>query len=148
MLADYELLSLAREMGLVANKLHNVARDTRLALDDSDGPLEKNLDTELRRRRNRRSVFGEATFCDPLWEILISLLASSLSGRQSFVTEICVASGAPMTSALRYLHSLIELGWIERRYDLEDRRRVAIDLTPAGIALMRRYFLNPCGGSS
>ena len=142
---DNDLLSLAREMGVVAARMHDAAHSGRIVADNLDGSFERNLEAELRRRRNRRKVFGETAFRDPHWDILISLMESLFNGRQSFVSETCIASYVPPATAMRHLQLLMEAGWVERGPPVEDKRKSAIVLTPSGFDLMKRYFLNPGG---
>lgn len=89
---------------------------------------------EVRRRRER--LFGNRLFGDPAWEILLDLFVQRLEGRATTVTSACIGSGAPQTTALRYLASLIERGIVVRRASAEDRRVQYVDLSAVGFDRM------------
>ena len=89
---------------------------------------------EVRRRRER--VFGTRLFGDPAWEILLDLFIQRLDGRTTTITSACIGSGAPQTTALRYLTSLIERGIVVRRASSNDRRVQYVDLSPAAFERM------------
>jgi DNA-binding MarR family transcriptional regulator len=56
------------------------------------------------------------------------------------VTSLCIASGAPTTTALRRIEDLAEAGLIERMPDPADRRRILVRLTEAGRARMDAFL--------
>ncbi len=88
----------------------------------------------------RNSLFGNVAPPDPAWEMLTELMLSTLTGEQVAVTSLCLASKAPLTTALRRLDDLIEAGLITRRRDPTDRRRFYVDLSESGLQKMRRYL--------
>lgn len=88
-----------------------------------------------------RSRFLNAElFKDPAWDMLLQLYADSISGQRSSVTSLCIASGSPSTTALRWLNTLISEGLVIRRPDPLDARRVFVGLSQEGAAAMERYF--------
>ena len=56
------------------------------------------------------------------------------------VTSLCIASGVPPTTALRWIGQMTEAGLLERVEDESDRRRAFIGLTDAAADAMARYF--------
>jgi DNA-binding MarR family transcriptional regulator len=80
-------------------------------------------------RSRRRDLFGDDLFGEPAWDILLSLLQSSLTDRVESVGSACLAAGVPQSTALRWLNLLESRGWVERRSDCEDGRRVHVRLT-------------------
>lgn len=89
---------------------------------------------EVRRRRER--LFGNRLFGDPAWDILLDLFIQRLDGRDTTITSACIGSGAPQTTALRYLGGLIERGLVVRRASSNDRRVQYVDLSPVGFERM------------
>jgi len=87
----------------------------------------------LRRKRDRlfrlrpasRRLFGE-----PVWDMLLDLYISDTEGRKVSVSSLCIASAGPPTTALRAIKTLIYEGYIDRKDDPEDGRRIWVSLTP------------------
>lgn len=89
----------------------------------------------FRRTRNKGSniafLLGE-----PSWELLLDLLVHRAERRAVSVTSACLASGAPTSTALRYIAALEAAGLVTRRASDTDRRVVFVSLTDAAIAWM------------
>ena len=73
------------------------------------------------------------------WEILLDLYACENKGIKISVTSLAVATGAPMTSALRRIQELEGSGFIERLPDGVDRRRATLRLTPHGRSAVESF---------
>jgi DNA-binding MarR family transcriptional regulator len=56
------------------------------------------------------------------------------------VTSLCIASGVPPTTALRWIGQMVEAGLFQRVEDDSDRRRAFIALTEKAADAMARYF--------
>jgi len=84
------------------------------------------LELELVRMR-RRTIGDEQS--DPVWAMVLELCAARLDGRELSVTSLCLASGLPVTTALRRLDELERDGRILRNPDSTDRRRVFVRST-------------------
>ena len=56
------------------------------------------------------------------------------------VTSLCIASGVPPTTALRWISQMVEAGLFERVEDDTDRRRVFIGLSDKAASAMAGYF--------
>ncbi len=80
-------------------------------------------------RKKRDGIFGSQLFEDPAWNMLLDLHASTVGGRTVTVSDLCLASGASATTALRRLGTLLDMGLIERQPDPVDRRRVLVQQT-------------------
>ena len=93
----------------------------------------------LKVRQKRDAIFGADLFEDPAWNIMLDLYSSTLRGKTVTVSDLCVASGSPATTALRRLSVLADLGLIERVPDAADRRRVLIAPTEAGRRAMDQF---------
>lgn len=92
---------------------------------DEQLPLLVRLELELVRMR-RRTIGDEQS--DPVWAMVLELCAARLDGRELSVTSLCLASGLPVTTALRRLDELERDGRILRNPDRTDRRRVFVAL--------------------
>jgi DNA-binding transcriptional ArsR family regulator len=79
----------------------------------------------MRRRRNALSEF----FDWPTWDMLVDLTAVRAEGGHVSVSSVCIASGAPQSTALRKLAALEEAKLIQRYLHGTDRRRVCIAIS-------------------
>jgi len=99
------------------------------------------IDNILRFRAKRRTLFSPDLFGEPAWEILLELYRGELGGKRETVSGLCVASGVPATTALRWIGNLEREGWIERDPDPIDRRRFFVRLSKGARETMNRLFL-------
>ncbi|MFN2100064.1 winged helix DNA-binding protein [Altererythrobacter sp. MF3-039] len=94
----------------------------------------------ISRRQKRRDYFDGALFADPAWDMLLDLTAARVEHRRVSVTSLCIASGVPATTALRWIAQMVESGLFERVEDDADKRRAFIGLTDRAADAMARYF--------
>lgn len=101
----------------------------------------------IRNRRLRARFFDGDLFADPAWDILLDLTAARIEHTRVSVTSLCIASGVPPTTALRWISQMVESGLLQRVEDEIDRRRAFVTLTDQAAEAMARYFAE-LGGSS
>ncbi|MXP41443.1 winged helix DNA-binding protein [Altererythrobacter soli] len=94
----------------------------------------------IRQRQLRARYFDGELFADPAWDILLDLTAASAEHKRVSVTSLCIASGVPPTTALRWISQMVEIGLLVRIQDEADRRRVFIALSDSAASAMARYF--------
>ena len=94
----------------------------------------------IRKRQARARFFEAELFADPAWDILLDLTAARAEGRRVSVTSLCIASGVPPTTALRWIAQMTRQGLLRREEDLVDRRRAFIALSDSAVEAMARYF--------
>lgn len=94
----------------------------------------------LRQRRLRAHFFDESLFGDPAWDMLLELTAARAEGTPISVTSLCIASGVPSTTALRWIGLMTKAGLFERVADKRDRRRSFITTTEKARNAMALYF--------
>ena len=94
----------------------------------------------IRRRQQRARYFDSALFADPAWDMLLDLTAARLEQKRVSVSSLCIASGVPPTTALRWIGQMIDAGLFLRVCDDSDRRRAFIELTEKAADGMARYF--------
>lgn len=92
------------------------------------------------RRQARAKYFDPELFADPAWDILLDLAAARSEHRQVSVTSLCIASGVPATTALRWITQMVEAGLLVRIPDPNDRRRAHIALADKTCDAMANYF--------
>jgi PAS domain S-box-containing protein len=94
----------------------------------------------LAKRRLRSHFFQGEMFGEPAFDLMLDLFVQELSNRQTYTTSAAVASGAPLTTALRQITMLVERGLVCREADPVDRRRVLLRLTSDGSKQMWDYL--------
>lgn len=94
----------------------------------------------IRQRQMRARFFDGDLFADPAWDMLLDLTAARAEHARVSVTSLCIASGVPPTTALRWIGQMTEAGLLKRIEDETDRRRAFITLTDKAVEAMTRYF--------
>ena len=94
----------------------------------------------IRQRQLRARFFDGDLFADPAWDMLLDLTAARAEHSRVSVTSLCIASGVPPTTALRWIGQMTDAGLLERVEDETDRRRAFITLTDKAADTMARYF--------
>ena len=94
----------------------------------------------IRQRQLRARFFDGDLFADPAWDMLLDLTAARAEHTRVSVTSLCIASGVPPTTALRWIGQMTEMGLLTRVEDEADRRRAFIALTDKAADGMARYF--------
>jgi CheY-like chemotaxis protein/DNA-binding MarR family transcriptional regulator len=113
----------------------------RLDTEPKDGePSVEALNLLRHLHEARSSIFGPAVMPEPAWEMLAELMRARLAGQRLSVTSLALASGSPMTTALRRIDDLVQGGLVARVPDPEDRRRAYLELTPAGLTRMKLFL--------
>jgi hypothetical protein len=91
-------------------------------------------------RRLRARFLDGDLFADPAWDMLLDLTAARVEHARVSVTSLCIDSGVPPTTALRWIGQMTEAGLLERVEDDTDRRRAFIRLSDKAADGMARYF--------
>jgi DNA-binding MarR family transcriptional regulator len=90
----------------------------------------------LAMRRLRDRLLGEF-FSEPAWDILLDLYVQTHEGKIVTVSQLSLSTGAPPTTALRWINTMAETGLLARRSDEADGRRVVVSLSDRGEENMR-----------
>ncbi|WAT17801.1 winged helix DNA-binding protein [Aurantiacibacter sp. MUD11] len=91
-------------------------------------------------RKARARFLDSELFADPAWDMLLDLTAARVEHARVSVTSLCIASGVPPTTALRWIGQMTDAGLFERVEDDTDRRRAFIRLSDKAADAMARYF--------
>ncbi len=94
----------------------------------------------IRQRQLRARFFDGELFADPAWDMLLDLTAARVEHTRVSVTSLCIASGVPPTTALRWIAQMKDAGLMERVEDETDKRRAFITLTDKAADAMARFF--------
>ncbi len=94
----------------------------------------------IRQRQLRARFFDGDLFADPAWDMLLDLTAARAEQSRVSVTSLCIASGVPPTTALRWIGQMTDAGLLQRNEDKTDRRRAFITLSDKATEAMTRFF--------
>ena len=101
----------------------------------------ENAEIHLHRRLLRQQLLGAPElFGDPAWEMLVDLFIHQCKGKELSITSLCVAVNIPMSSGLRLVQKLCNVGILRRIADPIDGRRTIIKLEPPVAHRLRAYF--------
>lgn len=95
---------------------------------------------EQQASRLRSSSFAGLKLRNPSWDMLIALLAAKRNGSLLSMSDLCLMSDAPESTALRIIHQLRDKGYAELVADRSDRRRTRVMLTGMGEAHFEAYI--------
>lgn len=91
---------------------------------------------------SRNSFIDGTLITDPVWLILLNLKISELEHSKTQISRVCDNSGAPATTALRWMKVLESKSILKIEPDSTDARRKLVFLTESGSELMGRYLQN------
>jgi hypothetical protein len=134
-------------------------RETSVSIDKPPGVSERRGDEVLRTvidrspdgarnpaaavlagHRARRALFPSVRRSDPSWEILLDLYVCARAGSRVSISDACLIGGVPVSTALRHVHHLVALGYIDRVPDPSDRRRTFLHSTDTLSAAPETWF--------
>ena len=151
--ASVLLAQLSQSMRTVSLQLETVTAELH-SLGVGDRPLADKPDAELsapampserqlqlialidRLDETRCQMLAGQVQSDPAWNMLMELTKSKLLGFKVSITSLCLASKAPVTTALRKLEKLIADDLVVRVADASDRRRSYVEISPECEALV------------
>lgn len=94
----------------------------------------------IKQRQLRIRYLDADLIGDPVWDMLLDLTAAHCEHRRVSVTSLCIASGVPPTTALRWIGIMVDSDLCERTPDDIDRRRAFVALSAKGAEIMARLF--------
>lgn len=150
-----EVEIIARAVLKLGQRLRSITASGELAAKPSDQSIEvfdeeaasiKNEDaiavlrSLIQSRRLRDRFFREARFGEPAWDILLDLALAWFEKKSVSASSVCIASGVPMSTAMRWINEMVEVKLIERWIDPGDGRRNLVQIAPTTRAAMLRYI--------
>jgi DNA-binding MarR family transcriptional regulator len=144
-LSDSDLEALRQVLGQLLVNPGAVATNTPAADANCKEQVEPGRLVDLARtvllaRRRRNKVFNKSMFGEPAWDMLLILYADMAEGPHHSVSRLSALSGAPPTTALRWLDYLEKERLVVREPNPTDRRSDFVELTDKGQATMERYL--------
>jgi DNA-binding MarR family transcriptional regulator len=89
-----------------------------------------------RMRRARDRLMPQGLVGEPAWDILLALYSEEAD--KLTVSSVCYGSGAPNTTALRWIGVLTRQGLVERTQHPRDARVILLSLTDQGRLVLER----------
>lgn len=102
--------------------------------------LPKMAEYEYRDRRRRAELFDAKFFGEPAWDMLLDLFINRARGQTVATTSLCIASGVPPTTALRWIGVLEGKGLVHRYFCERDQRLHYVELTEDGVRRVAEHF--------
>lgn len=140
------------ELSQVLSTLQKLNRDLErmhYSLDEVDSTISASDDQLLKVAKSlafiwksRKSFVDENLMADPGWLILLSLKIAELSNDRLQISTVCIDSGSPSTTGLRWIKLLESKSIIKIEPDLHDGRRKFVFLTESTSDKMARYLMN------
>lgn len=101
----------------------------------------------LRVRQQRNAILGADSFRDPAWDMLLDLYVQETGSAGTMVSALCIASGVPQTTALRYIYRLEQLGLVRTTGHPTDQRRTMVSLDDSARPKIERLLDMMLGGA-
>jgi hypothetical protein len=91
-------------------------------------------------RRDREATLGADLIQDIGWNMMLDIFVSMTDGRRMSDVAVTLASGAPVTTASRFISFLVANGDLVREPDPRDRSRWLVTLSEARFAAVTAYL--------
>jgi DNA-binding MarR family transcriptional regulator len=134
------LAAVADELNGIANRIRVMETANDVASAAAQSSLSRAKE-HYKARRQRDKIFGDLQlFGEPVWDMLIDLFIATEEGRTVSITSLCMASGVPSTTALRWIGILEDHAIVQRRSDPTDARRFFLSLDDVFHEKFRVFF--------
>lgn len=138
-LTDHNSVSFAMDIRSYHAKLNDNSADASVIPTTGGKQLACLVETIIHQRRVRERYLPGDLFAEPAWDILLVLFLAETRQQRISVSQVRNHFSIPSTTALRWITSLTNAGFIVRRDDPLDRRRKFLELTPETSAAMCAY---------
>jgi hypothetical protein len=91
-------------------------------------------------RRDREATIGVDIVCDLGWNMMLDIFISMTDGRRMSDVAVSLASGAPPSTAARFIAFLVATGDLVREPDPRDDRRSLVTLSKARFTAVTAYL--------
>ena len=105
-----------------------------------EGPLDRIAQVVLEQLHMRKRFLPPSLFHEPAWEILLALFVSERDKQTLNVKQLVSLIDAPPTTSQRWIDQLVHMKLLQRKVDVNDRRRLEISLSETGFQSVERYL--------
>jgi DNA-binding MarR family transcriptional regulator len=95
----------------------------------------------MEQRRLRHKFLPDELFHEPAWDMLLALYVSCHEGNMINVKHLVSCTPVPATTAQRWIDHMAKLGLIARSVDMDDKRRIEVKLSDAGLQMIDQYLI-------
>lgn len=142
-LTSRDIEDASRLLKLLTRQDGSLVVEPRRAPSSSNDPIRRALIEAARNalndRRRRVRLFGKAMFREAAWEMLLTLYVEHQNQRLT-IAQLTCESGAPATTALRWIDYLENRRLVWRQSHPTDARAVFVELTEQAVASLDLYF--------
>jgi DNA-binding MarR family transcriptional regulator len=103
---------------------------------------EQDVARVLQMWRARSDYLPDALLFGPAWGMLLELLLGEIQGRRVSMLRLCNVSSVPTSTALRWIKSLENFGFVIRRTEPQNADDQFAELSRQGRSALQRYFRN------
>lgn len=96
----------------------------------------------LAARKRLAKIMPRNLFRDSAWDVMLELYIGTAQQIDIYVKQAIIASGECPATAMRIITRLEQSGFLIRKDDESDQRRVVVSLSPAGMAAMEMLLEN------
>lgn len=138
--AARRLLKLLLQEDLKTSAGHQLEGAVRPVGDTSRAASIARAHEEFGNRRRRATIFERSMFGEPAWDMLLALYILDVSGQRQTTGALMQFSGAPITTARRWLDYLVGNGLARRSHHPTDQRVMFVGLTEKGRNALDLYY--------
>lgn len=138
--AARRLLRLLLQEEFKASEGQQLEGSVRPAANASHAALVARAREEFGNRRRRTTIFEHSMFGEPAWDMLLALYILDVSGQRQTTGALMQYSGAPITTARRWLDYLVGNGLVQRSHHPTDQRVMFVSLTEKGRNALDLYY--------
>ncbi|WP_428028500.1 hypothetical protein [Altererythrobacter sp.] len=126
-------------MASIADIIERVAQALKLSQEEAQLPVSAIIQDEITRELAKVGELPKGVRSQCAWNMLLFLYDADATGAECISKQLTSVSGAPTTTALRYLQLLVAEGLIERRTLSTDQRCSAYSITPTAIEMVETW---------
>lgn len=97
------------------------------------------LAKQQQERNMRKDLCPDLAMSSASWLMACDLYAGYLNNERRLVTAVCAMSGAPNTTAIRWLRAMENSGVVKRNIAPNDKRMHLIQMTNVGLFQMNKW---------
>jgi DNA-binding MarR family transcriptional regulator len=142
-LNDSDVLAVSELLGQLVDRGEGTSEPSIRASGHAAGSHQKRVALAraiCRARQRRTNYVSKAMLGEPAWDMLLALYINDRDGPRLSVGRVATISGAPMTTALRWIDYLAKERLVTRQAHPTDRRSEILELTDRARSALDQYL--------